>query len=209
MSSHDLYLLVVDAIDRLMTGGISHKHDAFANLTPRESRAKRRENNCKVTTDQSKGQDDVTATFSDQSETEEESKSDSSPPSETKTTECQRTLNHPLHAISTAPPPLPIEKWAPLQNPEDIPSNMMRIPKEENKKGLPLDLIVLQDKKGHKRILVPKCQRTALTRMEHETMLHLKGNRVYHELSRSYFWPHMPEEIKLLCSAHAAFAKRL
>jgi hypothetical protein len=32
-------------------------------------------------------------------------------------------------------------------------------------------------------------------------MLHLKGNRVHHELSRSYFWPHMAEEIKLLCSA--------
>jgi hypothetical protein len=32
-------------------------------------------------------------------------------------------------------------------------------------------------------------------------MLHLKGNGVHHELSRSYFWPHMAEEIKLLCSA--------
>ncbi len=37
MSSHDLDLLVVDVINRLMTGGISHEHDAFANLTtPRE-----------------------------------------------------------------------------------------------------------------------------------------------------------------------------
>jgi hypothetical protein len=78
---------------------------------------------------------------------------------------------------------------------------MMRVPKQEIKKGLPMDLIVLQDKKGHKRILVPKCQRIALTKMEHETMLHLKGNRVLHELSRSYFWPHMAEEIKLICSA--------
>ncbi len=110
MSSHDLDVLVVDAIDRLMTGGISHKHDAFANLTPRELRAKRRESNRKVITDQSKGQDDVTATFPDQSETEEESKSDSSPSSETQSTECQRTLKHPLHTISTAPPLLPIER---------------------------------------------------------------------------------------------------
>ncbi len=193
MSSHDLDLLVVDAIDRLMMGGISHKHDAFANLTPRELRAKRRENNRKVTTDQSKGQNDVSVTFPDQSETEEESKSDSSPSSETRSTECQRTLNHLLHTIATAPPPLPIEKWAPLQNPEGIPSNMIQVPKHEIKKGLPLDLIILQDKKGHKRILVPKCQRTALTRIEHKTMLHLKGNRVHHELSRSYFWPHMAE----------------
>jgi hypothetical protein len=70
MSSYDLDLLVVDAIDRLMTGGISHKHDAFANLTPRELRAKRRESNGTVTTDQSKDKDDVAATFPDQSSTE-------------------------------------------------------------------------------------------------------------------------------------------
>ncbi len=55
MSSHDLDLLVVDAIDRLMTGGISQERDAFANLTPRELRAERRANNGKVTTDQSEG----------------------------------------------------------------------------------------------------------------------------------------------------------
>jgi hypothetical protein len=187
MSSHDLDLLVMDAIDRLMTGGISQEHDAFANLTPRELRAKRRDNNRQVITDQSKDQDGSTAKSPDQSEDEEKSKSDWSPSSETRSTECQRTLNHPLHSIATAPPPLPIERWAPLQNSEDIPSNMVRIPKEEIKKGLPLDLIILQDKKGHKRILVHECQRSALTRMEHETMLHLKGNRVHHELSRSYF----------------------
>jgi hypothetical protein len=209
MSSHDLDLLVVDAIDRLMTGGISHKHNAFANLTPRELRAKRREHNRKITADQSKGQDDVTATFPDQSETEEESKSDSSPSSETQSTECQRTLNHPLHTISTALPPLLIEKWASIQDPEDIPSNMMRVTKQEINKGLPLGLIILQDKKGHKRILVPKCQRIALTRMEYETMLHLKGNRVHHELSRSYFWPNMAEEIKLLCSSCSVCQKAL
>jgi hypothetical protein len=127
--------------------------------------------------------------------------SDFSSPPEKISTECQRILNHPLHTISTVLSPLPIERWAPLQDPEDIPSNMMRVPKEEIKKGLPLDLIIiLQDKKGHKRILVPKCQRTAFTRTEHKTMLHLKGHRVHHELSRSYFWPHMAKEIKLLCS---------
>jgi hypothetical protein len=201
MSSHDLDLLVVDAIDRLMTGGISQEHDVFANLTPRELRARRRDDNRQVITDQSKRQDDSTSISPDQSENEEVSKSDHSPSSENLSTECQRTLNHPLHTIATAPPPLPIEKWAPLQNSEDIPSNMMRIPKEEVKEGLPRDLIILQDKKGHKRILVPECQRIALTRMEHETMLHLKGNRVHHELSRSYFWPHMAEKIKLLYNA--------
>jgi hypothetical protein len=125
MPSHDLDLLVVNAIDRPMTGGVSHEHDAFANLTPRELRAKRRESNRQVTPDQSKGQDDSTATFSDQSENEEESNSDFSSPPEEISTECQRTLNQPLHTISTALPPLPTERWAPLQDPEDISSNMM------------------------------------------------------------------------------------
>jgi hypothetical protein len=130
MSSHDLDLLVVNSIDRLMTGGISHEHEAFANLTPRELRAKRRESNRRVTTDQSKGQDDSTATFPHQSENEEESKSDSSSSPEEVSTECQRTLNHPLHTITTALPPLPIQRWAPsLQDLEDIPSTMMRVPK--------------------------------------------------------------------------------
>ncbi len=31
-------------------------------------------------------------------------------------------------------------------------------------------------------------------------MLHVKGNRVHHELSRSYFWPNMAEQIKALCN---------
>ncbi len=76
MPSHDLDLLVVDAIDRLMTGGTSHEHDAFVNLTSRGLRAKRRDSNRQVTTDQSKGQDDYTTISPDQSENEEESKSD-------------------------------------------------------------------------------------------------------------------------------------
>ncbi len=115
--------------------------------------------------------------------------------------ECQRTIIHPLHTISTGPTPLPIEQWPPLQDPEDKRSNMMRIPREEMKKNLPHDLIVFRDANGRQRILVPKCQRIALTQTEHETMLHVKGSRVLHELSRSYFWPHMAEEIKQLCTA--------
>jgi hypothetical protein len=116
-------------------------------------------------------------------------------------TECQRTKNHPLHTISTSPKPLPIDKWTLLQDPRDIPSNMMRVPKEELKKDMPNDLTVLRDRNGRKRILVPKSQRTALTQTEHETMLHVKGNRVSHELSRSYFWPKMTEEIKKIYKA--------
>jgi hypothetical protein len=77
----------------------------------------------------------------------------------------------------------------------------MRVPREEMKKNMPHDLIVFRDGNGRRRILVPKCQRIALTQTEHETMLHVKGPRALQELSRSYFWPHMTEEIKQLCTA--------
>ncbi len=40
---NDLDQLVIDTIDRLMTGGMTHEHDAFARRKPREMRAKRRE----------------------------------------------------------------------------------------------------------------------------------------------------------------------
>jgi hypothetical protein len=78
---------------------------------------------------------------------------------------------------------------------------MVQVPKEEIKPGMPSDLIIIRDKNGRQRILVPRCQRIALTTTEHETMLHVKDTRVLHELSRSYFWPKMAEEIKILCKA--------
>ncbi len=78
---------------------------------------------------------------------------------------------------------------------------MVQVPKDELKPGMPTDLIVLRNKHGRQRILVPRCQRIALTTMEHEIRLHVKGNRVHHELSRSYFWPNMAEQIKALCNA--------
>jgi hypothetical protein len=56
---------------------------------------------------------------------------------------------------------------------------MVQVPKEEIKAGMPSDLIILRDKNGRQRILVPKCQRIALTATEHETMLHVKGLAYY------------------------------
>ena len=78
---------------------------------------------------------------------------------------------------------------------------MPRIPLDEIRKGLPKDLIVLRDSKGRQRILAPACQRVALTKTEHETMIHIKGNRVHHELSRTYYWPKMSSQIMSICSA--------
>jgi hypothetical protein len=78
---------------------------------------------------------------------------------------------------------------------------MVQVPLDELKPGMPTGLIVLRDKSGRQRILVPRCKCSALTTMERETMLHVKGNRVHHELSRSYFWPNLAEQIKTLCNA--------
>ena len=115
--------------------------------------------------------------------------------------ECNRTEKHPVHVISTALPPKNITFWPELQNPDDVSSGMELLPPEKYKPGWPPDLIVLADKRGWSRILVPECQRMALIQTEHETMLHVKGNRVNHELSRSYYWPNMTEEIKSVCAA--------
>jgi hypothetical protein len=129
---NDLDQLVIDAIDRLMTVGMNHEHAAFATLTPREMRAKRREKERQIPTDQSNGQGKDTASQSDQSEDESDGNADDSPfPIDRSSNECLRTINHPLHTISTSPKPLPIDKWALLQNSKDIPPNMVRVPKEE------------------------------------------------------------------------------
>jgi hypothetical protein len=78
---------------------------------------------------------------------------------------------------------------------------MELLPPDRYKPGWPPDLIVLVEKQGWSRILVLECQRMALIQTEHEAMLHVKGNRVHHELSRSYYWPNMTEEIKSVCAA--------
>jgi hypothetical protein len=60
LSSRDLGELVVDAIDRLMTGGISHDSYVFAQLTPREIRATKRAKRT-PSVDQPANQDGTTA----------------------------------------------------------------------------------------------------------------------------------------------------
>jgi hypothetical protein len=74
-------------------------------------------------------------------------------------------------------------------------------PQDEIRENLPKDLIVLRDDKARHRILVPACQRVALTKTEHETMIHVKGNQVHHELSRLYYWLQMKTQILDICSA--------
>jgi hypothetical protein len=117
--------------------------------------------------------------------------------------QCNQTTMHPLHTISTTIPPKPIDQWPQLQSSDDIPADMPRVSPEEIRQGLPKDPIVLRGHKGQHRILVPACQRIALAKTEHETMIHVKGNRVNHELSRMYYWPKMATQILVqsICSA--------
>ncbi len=131
LPSNDLHQLVVSAIDRLMTGGMIQEHHAFADLTPREFRAQKRNSKRQRTVDQSEHSDVDTTIQSDQpvgrsqlsddeasspfdrtSFSVEEVTSDSPTTTPTLENECQRTLRHPLHTILTSAPPLPIERWS-------------------------------------------------------------------------------------------------
>ncbi len=91
--------------------------------------------------------------------------------------------------------PEPINPWPGKQNIEDTPQDMTLIPENQKRKEWPSNLVVLKDSKNRERILVPVCQRVALTKTEHETMLHVDGTRVHYELSRKYYWPKMSENI--------------
>ena len=179
--------LVVGAIDRLMTGGMSQENDSFALITPRDERAQKRAKRT-LPVDQSVSWDGTNAIPSHQSPISDNEIENDIVPLDKEHEGCQRTIKHPLHTIATGLPPLPIDEWPRLQDPRDIPPIMVRVPKQDIKRG-------------KQRILVPQSQRIPLTQTEHETMLHVKGTRVLHELSRSYFWPKMAEEIKRLCTA--------
>jgi hypothetical protein len=126
---------------------MEHEHDNFAQITPREMRARKRGKPL-LSVDQSERQDGPKTSPLDQSENSIQSVEIEPPMLGLGQTECQRNLTHPLHTISTGPAPLPIEQSPPLQDPEDKPSNMMRVPREELKKNMPHDLIVFRDANG-------------------------------------------------------------
>jgi hypothetical protein len=167
-NSQDIDTLVLNSIESLMRDGASRKPDSgkTAPLTARDLRAAKRQQTLEDPTSSEKPLDGPSPSLENQ---------------------CNRTSTHPLHTTSTTLPPRPINQWPALQNPEDIPNDMPRVPQDEIRENLPKDLIVLRDDKARHRILVPACQRVALTKTEHETMIRVKDNRVHHELSRLYY----------------------
>jgi hypothetical protein len=114
-----------------------------------------------------------------------------SPPSpESSNSTCTRTIEHPMHVISTAIPPEPLDTWPEKQDENDV-KNKVRLLLDQIKKGYPSALIIIRNDKARDRNLVPKCQRQRLVVIKHETMLHVDGTRVHHELSRKFYWPNM------------------
>ncbi len=85
------------------------EHDNFAQITPREMRARKRGKPL-LSVNQSERQGGPTTTSHDQSENSIQSVEIEPPMLGLDQTECQRTLTHPLHTISTGPAPLPIEQ---------------------------------------------------------------------------------------------------
>ncbi len=87
LNSRDLCELVVGAIDRLITGGINHEHDNFAQITPREMRARKR-GKPSLPDDQSESQDGTANTPVGQSEINIESVEIEPPRLDQDETEC-------------------------------------------------------------------------------------------------------------------------
>ena len=188
--TEDIDHLIINTIDTLMKDGATRNGNVpiFSNaqLTPREMRALKRGN--------PSSDKNATTKRAKHTRAQREDNSSSQRP-------CIRTVTHPAHTISTTMPPEPIMTWPNKQNLDDIPKDMTLVPENHKRKEWPPKLIVLKDKNNRERILVPACQRVALTKTEHETMLHVDGTRVQYELSRKYYWPKMSEDIKAICKA--------
>jgi hypothetical protein len=112
-----------------------------------------------------------------------------------------------MFTFSKAPKPTPIEEWVGHQ-PNDVPRNGRLLEDEEKPKHLPSKLVMVMDDKKRKRITVPLAQQLPLTRQAHETPLHQKGQRVFHDLEREYSWTNMEKDVPdiyktyVVCSLH-------
>ena len=107
LASHDLEELVVGAIDRLMTGGMSQENDSFALITPKEERAQKRAKRT-IPINQSVNWDSTNAIPSHQSPMSDNEIENDIVTLDKEHELCQRTIKHPLHTIATGPPPLPL-----------------------------------------------------------------------------------------------------
>ena len=128
---NDIDKLCLQAIHELMKDGASRKK-----LSPRDVRALKR----------AKTIDDRIET--EVSDLETETISTAIPPSqESSDSTCTRTFTQPMHVISTAISPDPLDTWPEKQDENDV-KNKVRVLPDQMKKGYPSELIIIRDDKA-------------------------------------------------------------
>ena len=128
---NDIDKLCLQAIHELMIDGASRKK-----LSPRDVRALKR-----AKTIDNRVETEV-------SDLEIETISTAIPSSqESLDSTCTRTLTQPMHVISTAISPDPLDTWPEKQDENDIKHKVRLLP-DQMKKGYPSALIIIRDDKG-------------------------------------------------------------
>ena len=103
-----------------------------------------------------------------------------------------------MFSFASTPKPSPIEDWVGHQT-EEIPKNGRLLEVNEKPIHYPPNLIMVMDDKGRKLIVVPLSEQLSLTRQAHMTLIHQKGQRVFHDLAQKYFWTNMEADIINTC----------
>ena len=119
------------AVHQLMKDGASRKK-----LSPRDVRALKR----------AKTNDDRNETNVPNLDTETATTVISPSPESIDST-CTRTQSQPMHVISTAIPPDPLDTWPEKQDENDIKKKVRLLP-DQMKKGYPSALIIIRDDKA-------------------------------------------------------------
>ena len=111
---------------------------------------------------------------------------------------CIKNQEREMFSFASTPKPSPIEDWVGHQT-EEIPKNGRLLEVNEKPIHYPPNLIMVMDDKGRKLIVVPLSEQLSLTRQAHMTLIHQKGQRVFHDLAQKYFWTNMEVDIINTC----------
>ena len=100
-------------------------------------------------------------------------------------------------SFSSSPLPDPITKWIGKQSTVVVPTEYTVVARAP---GKPAGLLHVKDDQGRMRIIVPAEQVERLVKQEHQVLLHVGANRIWHSLSRNYYWPKMKDDIIKFCT---------
>ena len=80
-------------------------------------------------------------------------------------------------------------------------NDKIRLFPDQTKKEYPSNLIIIIDDKSREfKFSFPDVNdNICLVVKQHEAMLYVDGPRVYHELSRKFYWSNMINQIKMIC----------